>query len=136
MSSEDYRLSFHEARGLLVRRLSEPAPARIQLLAGPRQVGKTTLLLELSEQHGNAAIYAAADGPEAALPGFWERLWVRAAETASREGIGEFVRRHAKFRPLVVCDDEARPVAERAGLEAMPWTDFLLDGPPGSTARG
>jgi uncharacterized protein len=86
MSSEDYRLSFHEAREVLSRRLAEPAPGRIQLLAGPRQVGKTTLLLWLAEQHGKAAIYAAADGPEAALPGFWERLWMRAEETASSEG--------------------------------------------------
>ena len=86
MSSEAYRLSFHAAREVLARRLAEPAPGRIQLLAGPRQVGKTTLLLELSKQYGDAAIYAAADGPEAALPGFWERLWVRAEETASSEG--------------------------------------------------
>ena len=28
-------------------RMGEAAPARIQLLVGPRQVGKTTLLLEL-----------------------------------------------------------------------------------------
>jgi predicted AAA+ superfamily ATPase len=86
MHSEGYRLSFHEVRELLARRLGEPAPGRIQLLAGPRQVGKTTLLLEVAEQHGNAAIYAAADGPEAALPGFWERLWIRAEEAARTEG--------------------------------------------------
>jgi predicted AAA+ superfamily ATPase len=86
MTSDGFRLSFHEARQLLARRLAEPAPGRIQLLAGPRQVGKTTLLLELAEQHGKAAIYAAADGPEAALPGFWERLWVRAEEAARAEG--------------------------------------------------
>jgi len=86
MSSEDCRLSFREARQLLARRLDEAAPGRIQLLAGPRQVGKTTLLLEVAEQHGNAAIYAAADGPEAALPGFWERLWIRAEEAARTEG--------------------------------------------------
>jgi hypothetical protein len=86
MSSEDYRLSFHEARDVLAQRLAEPAPGRIQLLAGPRQVGKTTLLLELVERHGKAALYAPADGPEAALPGFWERLWVRAEETAASQG--------------------------------------------------
>lgn len=86
MPSEEYRLSFHEARGALAERLAEPAPGRIQLLAGPRQVGKTTLLLELAARHGQAAIYAAADGPEAALPGFWERLWLRAEEVPSIEG--------------------------------------------------
>lgn len=86
MSSEDYRLTFTKARDVLGRRLAEPAPGRIQLLAGPRQVGKTTLLLEVAQRHGKAAIYAAADAPEAALPGFWERLWLRAERTAASEG--------------------------------------------------
>jgi uncharacterized protein len=87
MVNDRYRLSYHEAREALLRRLAEPAPGRFQLLAGPRQVGKTTLLLEVAERYGKAAIYAAADSPEAALPGFWERIWVRAEETASREGV-------------------------------------------------
>jgi predicted AAA+ superfamily ATPase len=73
MSDNQYRLGFGECRALLSRRLAEPAPGRIQLLAGPRQVGKTTLLLELAERHRKTAAYAAADGPEAAVPGFWER---------------------------------------------------------------
>lgn len=64
--------SYHEYRDLLAKRLAEPAPGRIQLLAGPRQVGKTTLLAEVAEQMGDLAVYAAADAPEAALPGFWE----------------------------------------------------------------
>jgi predicted AAA+ superfamily ATPase len=86
MSSDEFRLSFHDARKLLTRRLEEPAPGRIQLLAGPRQVGKTTLLLQILARHGNAAIYAAADGPEATLPGFWDRLWARAEDAASAQG--------------------------------------------------
>ncbi|MCC6646737.1 MAG: ATP-binding protein [Polyangiaceae bacterium] len=86
MASEDFRLGFHDARDALSRRLAEPPPGRIQLLVGPRQVGKTTLLLELARSHGQAALYAAADGPEAALPGFWERLWVRAEAVASSAG--------------------------------------------------
>src|SRR5262249_14908711 len=49
---------------------------------------------------------------------------------------GEFVRRHSKFRPLVVCDDDAHAVAERAGFDAVPWTDFLLQGPPRPAAGG
>src|SRR5439155_25602012 len=77
-------LDFLGCRDLLQRRLAEDAPARIQLLAGPRQVGKTTLLLELAERLGDVAIYAAADGPEAALPGFWEGLWSSAEEVLAR----------------------------------------------------
>ncbi len=86
MPLKEYRVGFAECRELLISRLAEPAPGRIQLLTGPRQVGKTTLLLELAEQHGNAAIYAAVDGPEAAVPGFWERLWVRAEDAAANKG--------------------------------------------------
>jgi hypothetical protein len=67
-------------------RLQEPAPGRIQLLAGPRQVGKTTLLLEIASAEGERAIYAAADSPEAGLPGFWERIWSEAERVAASHG--------------------------------------------------
>jgi hypothetical protein len=79
-----FRLSYVECRDLLARRLAEPAPGRIQLLSGPRQVGKTSLLLELAERLGPSALYAACDSPEASVPGFWERLWTRAEATAAR----------------------------------------------------
>ena len=86
MSSEPYRLTYHECRDLLARRLDEGAPGRIQLLSGPRQVGKTTLLLELEEQLGKRAVYGAADSPEAALPGFLDRLLSRAEDVAGVRG--------------------------------------------------
>ena len=85
MSSEEFRLDFVACRDLLRKRLTE-APARIQLVTGPRQVGKSTMLLELQRELDDCAIYAAADGPEAALPGFWQRLWQRAEEHAQVHG--------------------------------------------------
>jgi hypothetical protein len=80
------RLDYTGCREALRRRLAEPAPGRIQLVTGPRQVGKTTLLLALAAELGERATYIAADGPEAALPGFWERLWNRVEETAASRG--------------------------------------------------
>ena len=85
MSIEGFRQSYVECRETLTKRLAEPAPGRIQLLAGPRQVGKTTLLLEIADRLGRQAVYAAADAPEAALPGFWERLLARAEDVATAE---------------------------------------------------
>jgi len=82
MALDDFRLSFEECRRLLLERLREPAPGRIVLLSGPRQVGKTTLLLNVADEMGKSALYAAADSPEAALPGFWDRIWIRAEEMA------------------------------------------------------
>lgn len=62
----------------LLARLSEPPPGRIQLITGPRQVGKTTLLLSIAEQLSEQAEYYAADSPESSLPGWWDRVWATA----------------------------------------------------------
>ncbi len=83
MFQSPYRLELPACRKLLGERLAEPAPARIQLLAGPRQVGKTTLMLELCEVRGARGLYFACDGPEMALPGAWEKVWSRAEELAA-----------------------------------------------------
>lgn len=111
MSSEDFRLSYTECRALLRRRLAERAPGRVQLLSGPRQVGKTTLLLELAGERPGSAIYAAGDGPEASLPGFWERLWRRAEQTATTG-------------PVVVLLDEAHLLHEWAARLKGEWDRF------------
>ncbi len=78
----DIQNAFAHCRKILLDRLQEPAPGRIQLVTGPRQVGKTTLLLELAAQFGERAIYAAGDEPDAAMPGFWERRWAEAEQRA------------------------------------------------------
>lgn len=75
-------LGYTRCRDRLAARIREPAPSRVQLLTGPRQVGKTTLLLELARELQDLAFYAALDSPEAAAPGYWEALWRRAGETA------------------------------------------------------
>jgi hypothetical protein len=84
----EVRNSFAYCRDVLLNRLKEAAPARIQLLTGPRQVGKTTLLLDIAAQLGDGAVYVASDEPDAALPGFWERRW---AEAEARAGQGNAV---------------------------------------------
>lgn len=92
---DSFRLDYIGCRRLLEQRLDEPAPSRIQLLTGPRQVGKTTLLLELAAKLAGRAVYVAGDSPESLLPGAWERLWRRAEEAASA-------------RPAVVLLDEVQ----------------------------
>jgi len=68
----------------LEKRLRERAPGRIQLVTGPRQVGKTTLLLAIQKTFGSRALYAPADGTESSLPGWWERLWQKINGMAER----------------------------------------------------
>ena len=76
--------AYDYCRQVLKERLRETAPGRIQILTGPRQVGKTTLLLELAEQFGDQAVYTAGDDPSAVLPGFWERCWIDAEARVQR----------------------------------------------------
>ena len=70
MIDKEFRLDYFECRQVLLQRLQEPAPGRIQLLTGPRQVGKTTLALDLATQLGEATSYVAGDDPQANLPAF------------------------------------------------------------------
>jgi len=79
-------VDYQDCRHLLLQRLAEAPPTRIQLLAGPRQVGKTTLLLDLAREAGAGGLYVACDGPEAAMPGFWDGVWTRAEATARAHG--------------------------------------------------
>ncbi len=69
--------SFQSVRVTLKQRLEERSPALIQLLVGPRQVGKTTLLLEIASDRAGHSVYASADTPEAALPHWREGIWHR-----------------------------------------------------------
>lgn len=64
-----------ECRTALQDRLAEPAPGPIQTVTGLRQVGKTTLLLELAAAAKDRAVYAALDGSEGSVPGHFARLW-------------------------------------------------------------
>ena len=78
-------MSYESVRDILLERLREPAPGRVQIVTGPRQVGKTTLLLEIARQWGSRSLYLAADAPEASLPGWWEQQW-RQAEQLTHAG--------------------------------------------------
>jgi predicted AAA+ superfamily ATPase len=86
MNDNLFRLSFPDCFQTLSKRLKEPAPGRIQLLAGPRQVGKTTLLEKLAGKLGRQAMYAAVDAPGSSLPGFLERIFSNAEQTARTRG--------------------------------------------------
>lgn len=86
MNLQAHEHAYGAIRDEMVRRLQEPAPGRVQLLTGPRQVGKTTLLGEIEKLWAGRAVYVAADAPESALPGWWELQWQRARDLAVAQG--------------------------------------------------
>lgn len=77
-SSNTFSAVLNELR----KRLKESSPAYIQIVSGPRQIGKTTLLMKLAKEWGKRAVYVAADSPEASMPGWWDVLWVEAEQRA------------------------------------------------------
>lgn len=68
---------------VLTRRLSEPRRF-IQAVAGPRQVGKTTLVQQVTEAAGVSTRYASADEPTLRGPGWIEQQW-EAARLETRD---------------------------------------------------
>ena len=77
--------TFQSVRATLKERLKEKSPTLIQLIVGPRQVGKTTLSLEIASEWAGRSLYASADTPEAALPNWREGIW-RRIEALARNG--------------------------------------------------
>lgn len=77
--------TYQSVREILKKRLNEQSPGLIQLLVGPRQVGKTTLLLEMAKEWAERSVYASADTPETALPNWREGIW-RRSENLARDG--------------------------------------------------
>jgi uncharacterized protein len=85
MVDRSFEHSYSHVLSQLRCRLEEAPPGRIQLLSGPRQVGKTHLLHQLAAEQRHPVVFAAADSAPAAVPGWWEAQW-RAAETSARGG--------------------------------------------------
>lgn len=67
---------------LLFRRLQEEQPF-IQVITGPRQVGKTTALLQIIEKWPGPTLYASADSPAPPGPEWIEQHWQAALEVKS-----------------------------------------------------
>jgi predicted AAA+ superfamily ATPase len=72
---------------LLAHRLEEPRRF-IQVLAGPRQVGKTTLVGQVTRDSGLPTRYASADGPTLREPSWIEQQWEAARLEARDAGPG------------------------------------------------
>ncbi len=91
--------AYHEIRDELLKRLLEAAPGRVQILSGPRQVGKTTLLLEMAKEFGERATYVSADSTEAQMSGWWEQVVRTAGEQAHKAGGGLLLVDEIPFMP-------------------------------------
>lgn len=70
---------------VLARRLGEPRRF-MQVVAGPRQVGKTTLVQQVTEAAGIPVVYASADEPTLRGPGWIAQQWDAGRLVTGRHG--------------------------------------------------
>ena len=130
---------------LVEKRLRE-APKRIQILAGPRQVGKTTLVQQLLAQRpGPSSLYLSADepiqdalglsvGPPSAVASGFERLpdrawlveqWRRAAAAAHKWQQSERV--NTDGAPFVLVIDEIQKIPQWSEAIKGLWDRAIAD---------
>lgn len=85
MMSSEADPKFERAPGKTLRsRLAEPRRF-LQVVAGPRQVGKTTLVRQVLADFGGASHYVSADEPSLRSAEWLATQWERARELAGRE---------------------------------------------------
>ena len=83
----------------------------IQIVLGPRQVGKTTLVRQALANFGNKAIYASADGSSLAGSAWIETQWDRARRLAVDKG------------PVVLALDEVQKVERWSETIKQMWDE-------------
>lgn len=87
-------------------------PPLIQVIIGPRQVGKTTVALQVAERWDGPVIHAAADTPLPPGPEWIENQWSRARRRADAEG----------GAPLLVLDEVQKVAGWAESVKAL-WDD-------------
>lgn len=75
---------------VLIRRVVEPRKF-IQVIMGPRQVGKTTLVTQLTAQYGHPFHFVSADAVPAAGATWLEQQWETARLMLAQQGASEFL---------------------------------------------
>ena len=82
-----------ESADILARRLEEPRRF-VQVVAGPRQVGKTTMVHQVLRSFGERSVFASADEPALRDTAWVAAQWERARLVAKGAGKSEIGRAH------------------------------------------
>jgi len=116
VENPDYRRAHAQD---LRQRLDEPRRF-IQVVAGPRQTGKTTLVRQVLGAWGEAAHYASADEPT-----LRDRSWL-----VQQWEIGRTLARDASTTGAVLALDEIQKIPEWSETTKQLWDEDTADGVP------
>ncbi len=119
----------------LIRRLSEPRRF-IQVLAGPRQVGKTTLVQQVAEELGGTLRYASADEPTLRGPDWIAQQWEAARLQTPEAGENGAVLAFDEIQKIPDWSETVKRLWDEDTRRKVPLKVVLLGSAPLLVARG
>lgn len=119
----------------LRRRLAEPRRF-IQVVAGPRQVGKTTLVQQLMNEIGPELCYASADEPTLRGPEWIEQQWEAARLTAKEAGKAGAALALDEIQKIPGWSETVKRLWDEDTRRTLPLRVVLLGSAPLLIARG
>ncbi|MCK4303101.1 MAG: ATP-binding protein [Candidatus Eisenbacteria sp.] len=120
----------------VMRQRAKESRRFIQVLAGPRQVGKTTLAHQLLAGIGPAGFYASADGPLLEAAGWIEEQWSRARIAAPNHGSTGVVLILDEIHKIQGWAETVKRLWDKDTREGTPLKLFLLGSSPMLIQRG
>ncbi len=119
----------------LLRRLAEPRRF-LQVVAGPRQVGKTTLVQQVLPTCGRPARYASADEPATRGADWLEQQWEAARLEARSAGRGGSVLALDEIQKIPVWPETVKRLWDEDTRQRCPLRVILLGSAPLLVRRG
>jgi predicted AAA+ superfamily ATPase len=119
----------------LARRLAEPRRF-IQVVAGPRQVGKSTLVQQVAEDLAAEVRYASADEPTLRGPEWIAQQWEAARVTAGRAGKAGAVLVLDEIQKIPGWSETVKRLWDEDTRRRVPLKVVLLGSAPLLVARG
>ncbi|TVQ28034.1 MAG: ATP-binding protein [Spirochaetaceae bacterium] len=119
----------------LRRRLAEPRRF-IQMVAGPRQVGKTTLVQQMISEAGPDLRYASADEPVLRGPEWIEQQWETARFTAKEAGTDGAILALDEIQKIPGWSETVKRLWDEDTRNSLPLRIVLLGSAPLLIARG
>ncbi|MBI4231472.1 MAG: ATP-binding protein [Planctomycetes bacterium] len=119
----------------LARRLAEPRRF-IQVVAGPRQAGKTTLVQQVIGAAGGAALYASADEPTLRDAGWIAQQWHSARRVSAQAGKAGAVLALDEIQKIPGWSEAAKRLWDEDTRSRCPLKVVLLGSAPLLVARG
>jgi predicted AAA+ superfamily ATPase len=135
MSKAAKSLFTREHASILLSRLREPRRF-LQVVSGPRQVGKTTLVLQVLERLGATNRYASADDPTLRDPAWIARHWQEARDAAKRKGGDGAVLALDEVQKISGWSDTVKQLWDEDSREGIGLRVVLLGSAPLLVQRG